>query len=305
VAKAKTLEERSAAVERAVSRLNFVLRHAWAAGMIVQGGKWMLAPWIVGQLPPHEIYVEPYCGAASVFMRKPRARAEVLNDLDGDLVNVFRVLRDPQSAAKLAMLLELTPWARAEFEGSYRMDSTNEIERARKRIVRAFMAFGTTSERANTTGFRAKCYRQNQTGPVDWSRYPPAIRAFTERLKGVCLENRPALEVIHQQDGPDTLFYVDPPYPEVTRTAIDTPSRKDRAYAFDLTDEDHRQLADLLHDVQGMVVISSYPSELYDELYAGWQRRQRAHLADGALQRVEVLYLNQAARAHAQRSLEL
>src|SRR5262245_58814798 len=101
------------------------------------GGKWRLAPWIIEHFPEHRIYVEPYGGGASVLLRKSRAFAEVYNDLDGDVVNVFRVLRDRASAAALIRAIELTPWARDEFRLSYR-PASDPVERARRTIARAF-----------------------------------------------------------------------------------------------------------------------------------------------------------------------
>lgn len=260
------------------------------------GGKWMLAPWLIRQFPPHRIYVEPFGGAASVLMRKPRAFAEVYNDLDGEVVNVFRVLRDPASADRLTHLLRLTPWSREEFYAAYE-PSDDAVERARRTIVRQFMGFGTTARRKGRTGFRAKAYRYNQTGCQDWTNYPDALTAFTARLCGVCLEHAPALDVIRAQDGPGTLFYCDPPYPAGTRSSMRTlPNDGSTAYAHELTDDDHRALAAVLHGVQGMVALSGYASDLYDrELYPTWERLERAHLADGARQRTEVLWLNPAA----------
>src|SRR5262245_6362382 len=122
--------------------------------MRYHGGKFRLAPKIIAQFPPHRIYVEPYCGAASVLMRKERSFAEVINDLDGEVVNVFRVLRDRDQAARLRDLVTLTPWARAEFELCYE-PSDDPVEQARRTIARGFMAHGSTAARPSTTGFRA------------------------------------------------------------------------------------------------------------------------------------------------------
>lgn len=266
----------------------------------------MLAPWIIKHFPPHKIYVEPYMGAASVLMRKPRAQAEVINDLDGEIVNVFRVLRDPVAAEHLVRLLELTPWARREFFATYDEPVADSIEQARRTIVRTFMAFGTTSRRRNRTGFRGKCYLEHRTGPADWVNYPAAVKTFVARLRGVCIEEMDALYVIRQQDTEETLFYVDPPYPLDTRTSVQWPSRNERAYIHDLSDDEHRELAGVLRGVKGMVVLSGYPCELYDlELYPDWYRVTRGALADGARKRTEVVWLNHAAAEHLTLTLDL
>src|SRR4051812_1578874 len=107
------------------------------------GGKWRIAPWIIEHFPPHLMYVEPFAGAASVLLRKPRVDFEVYNDLDTDVVNVFRVLRDPAAASQLAEQLSLTPWSRREFEVSYEI-SDDPVERARRTLIRSFMGHGTT-----------------------------------------------------------------------------------------------------------------------------------------------------------------
>jgi DNA adenine methylase len=143
------------------------------------GGKWRLAPWIVGQFPFHRIYVEPFCGAASVLMRKPRSHAEVINDLEGDVVNLFCILRDREKAVELERLLRLTPFARKEFETAYE-DTGDPVERARRTVVRAFLGFGTSASRR--TGFRAKSYKQHLPGAAGWAAYPGEIKAFVERL---------------------------------------------------------------------------------------------------------------------------
>lgn len=257
--------------------------------MRYHGGKWRLAPWIIKHFPPHTIYVEPFCGAASVLMRKQRAKAEVLNDMDGDLCNVFRVLRNPGQARALEEQLRLTPFAREEFVESY-VPSEDLVERARRVIVRSGMGFGTTAARKNKTGFRARSYCRNQTAMTDWATYPDQIQAFTDRLRAVLIENKDAMDLIPIHDSPETLFYIDPPYPQGTRSSI-THEAKKRQYVHEMTDDDHRALAEVLRLLEGAVVLSGYACPLYDEdLYPDWARDERPALADGGQHRVEVLW---------------
>src|SRR6266581_2995814 len=269
------------------------------------GSKSRLASWIIGFFPPHKIYVEPYGGAGSVLMRKPRAFAEVYNDLDEDVVNVFRVLRDPDSARRLAELCHLTPWVRVEFLESYE-PSPDPIEQARRTIVRGYMAYGSTSRHLWRSGFRAKAYRRNQTGAQDWTAWPAQVEAFINRIAAVTIECRPALEIIAQQDSPETLFYVDPPYPQSTRSSIRCDADVERAYRIDMLDNDHRELARMLHSCAGMVVLSGYACDLYDkELYPNWRRFEREVMADAGQWRTEVVWLNPAvARQQNQLRLE-
>jgi len=250
------------------------------------GGKWKLAPWIISHFPAHHIYVEPFCGAASVLLRKPRAYAEVLNDTDGDVVNLFRVLRDERKARKLHRALEFTPFARAEFEKAYE-PCADPIERARRLVCRAAMGFGANAVSTQSTGFRNNTTRSGSTPTADFASWPAHVPALVRRLRGVVIENKPALEVLQIFDTPETLFYVDPPYPRSTR------NMRNRYRHPMKTDDEHRALAQCLRSLQGMVIISGYPCELYDrELYPDWKRIERKTFADGARKRTEVLWLS-------------
>ncbi len=257
------------------------------------GGKWLLAPWIISHFPAHRIYVEPFGGAASVLLRSPRAYAEIYNDLDLEVVNVFRVLRNPRQATKLRRAVACTPYAREEFDQAY--EPTDEpVERARRTIVRSFMGFGSNAVAAakGRTGFRANAFRQGTVPAMDWRNWPTHIAEFTERLRGVSIESQPAAQVIARHDSPDTLHYVDPPYVHSTRALANAYDPKGY-YRHEMTDDDHRALGEQLKSVQGMVVISGYPCQLYDlEIYAGWHRVERKALADGARERTEVLWLS-------------
>ena len=252
------------------------------------GGKWMLAPWILSHFPDHRVYVEAFGGAASVLMRKARSYAEVYNDLNGDAVNVFRVLRDPETAAELERLLRLTPFAREEFEAP--LNGAGPVERARRMIFRSFAGFGSAAANHEyPTGFRANSNRSGTTPAHDWMHYPDEIATFVERLKGVVIEQRPAIDVMLHHDSPQTLHYVDPPYPHTTRRPR---KRAIKEYGeWEMTDAEHADLAVCLHSLTGMVVISGYRCDLYDMLYQGWERVERTAFADGARQRKESLWM--------------
>lgn len=277
------------------------------------GGKWRLAPWVLAHFPDHRLYIEPFGGGASVLMRKPRCYAEVYNDLDDEVVNVFRVLRDPLLAEALARSCALTPFSRTEFIAAHKRDTVDPVEQARRAIVRSFFGFGSASlhsanprgmrarasewksGRGNEscassprgTGFRADAHKNGTTPAMDWSRWPSQVESFVDRLRGVIIEHRDGLEVIRQHDREDALIYADPPYPMSTRDD----ARPD--YAHEMSDDDHRALARVLREARGYVVLSGYPCELYDEqLYPHWTRLEREHRADGAKVRTEVLWLN-------------
>lgn len=250
------------------------------------GGKWRLAPWILANFPPHRVYVEPFGGAASVLLRKPRSYAEVYNDLDGDVVNLFRVLRS-ERAGELIRAIELTPFARAEFEIAYER-TDDAVEEARRLIVRSFMGFGSDgANRANgRTGFRSNSSRSGTTPAHDWANYPAALRVIVERFRGVVIEQRDAMMVAQQHDRSDALHYLDPPYMPDTRQG------GGHNYAHEMTIDDHRALLAGAMDLAGAVVISGYPTKIYDDALQGWRRVTCAALADGAAQRTEVLWIN-------------
>lgn len=255
------------------------------------GGKWRLAPWVISHFPAHRRYVEPFGGAASVLLRKPRARFEVWNDLDQGLVNLFRVLRDESLAALLVGQLEMTPYAREEFEAA-RTPHDDMVERARRLLVRSFMghgAYGVINGKAS--GFRAgKRGAGCQPTAMDWQRLPQAIPALIQRMRGVVIESDDARDVIRRFDTPDTLIYCDPPYPMATRC-----TNNPAVYQHELDEDGHCALARTLHECSAMVAVSGYPCALYDDLYRGWARVTKDARADRGARRVEVLWLNQAA----------
>jgi DNA adenine methylase len=257
------------------------------------GGKWLLAPWIISHFPPHRTYVEPYGGAASVLIRKERSYAEVYNDLDDDVVNLFRILRGPHEQAwELHHRLVVTPFARTEFEEAYE-HTEDPIERARRLIIRSFMGFGSDGHNGSRlTGFRANSNRSGTTPAHAWHNYSDALECIMARVAGVVIECRPALEVMAQQDSAETLHFVDPPYVHSTRSPAKNSSR--RNYRHEMTDADHAELLHFSRGLKGMVVLSGYPHALYDRFLTGWRRVEREALADGARKRIEVLWLNPA-----------
>jgi DNA adenine methylase len=220
-------------------------------------------------------------GGASVLLRKPRTYAEVYNDMDGELVNLFRVARD--QGEELIRVLTLTPFASDEFFAAY--DKTEDpLERARRTVILAYMGFGSNSV-VKVSGFRSNTNRSGTTAAHAWAHYPDCLSATIKRLRGVIIENRDAKDIMLKNDGPDTLHYVDPPYVHSTR------SYGKGGYRFEMTDDQHRELALFLVDLKGAVTVSGYPSELYDKIYSSWDRIERKTMADGAKPRVEVLWL--------------
>jgi DNA adenine methylase len=256
------------------------------------GGKWRLAPHIIQRFPSHRNYIEPYAGAASVLLRKPRSYFELYNDLDGEIVNLFSVLRDQSDAARLRSLLELTPYARTEFELSYSA-SHDRIEQARRTLIRSWMAHGSSGLRGHATGFRIGSLREFTTSAMDWAGFPDALPALVARLRGVTIESRPALDVIDRFDqGGDTLFYVDPPYMFETRSQKRIGGDLYHGYRYEMDDDAHRELLARLCVCGSMVVLSGYRSDLYDDELKTWRRIELDARADRGEARTEVMWLN-------------
>jgi len=179
------------------------------------GGKWILAPWIISHFPPHRVYTECFGGAASVLLRKDRSHTEVYNDLDGEIVSLFRVVRE--RGEDLQRLVELTPFSREEYRGSF-ITALDPLEQARRTLIRSFMGFGSNSLcRAVKSGFRANSTRRGNSPARDWRNWPSHIPSIVERLQGVVIERRTAAEVMCAHDGPESLHYCDPPYVHSTR----------------------------------------------------------------------------------------
>ncbi len=258
------------------------------------GGKAYLAKAILDVLNvDHDCYTEVFGGGASVLLRKAPSPVEVLNDLDDDLVGLYRVLRDVRKAYRLRDALRLTPYARTEFYAAHETAAKDDdVERARKTIVRQSMGFASQSARLNhrTVGFRNSSVVDH--APVrDWVGYPEFLDKITVRLSGVLIENRPAIQVLRDHDRPSTIHYIDPPY------VLDTRSDARKGYNVEMTDADHIELLDKLVGLKGLVCLSGYTSELYDTRLAGWQRIELGTRDMAKQQRTEVLWLNPALAA--------
>lgn len=262
-----------------------------------------MAPRVIPLFPAHRIYVEPFGGAACVLMRKVPSKVEVYNDLDQGLVNVFRILRDPEQAERLRQACHFTPFSRVEHELTYQ-PSDDPVEAARRFIFRSYSSFGSSAHVRVKTGFRSRDNAAGTHAADAWARWPENVASFVERLRGVVVECRDAVEVITLHDGPETLFYVDPPYVHSTRKPGASGD-----YAYEMTDEQHRMLATTLTRVEGYVVLSGYRSDIYDEMYAGWERIDFGHYSGGVnaknRARTESVWLNERAAQHVNPTLGL
>lgn len=214
---------------------------------------------VVSLMPDHRVYVEPFAGSLAVLLAKAKVSHEVVNDLDGDVVNFWRVLRDCPD--ELSRVCRDTPYARWEYEHAAAVNLagvTDRLERARLWWVRISQAHGHCVGAGWSTG-----NTRSQSRAATCTNHATRIPAVADRLRDVVLENRTALEMIPAYDADDAVIYVDPPYPAEARNST--------GYAYEMPSaDDHRRLAKILHACAGTVLLSGYACPLYDELYGGW-----------------------------------
>lgn len=254
------------------------------------GGKYSHLDWILPLLPKAHHYCEPFGGSAAVLLNRDPSPVETYNDLDGEVVNFFRMLRNHKD--QLLEAIALTPFSREEFALACEPLSRtiSNLERARRFYVRARQVRTGLAQKASL-GRWANCKRTTRAGMSGvvsrWLGGVEKLPEIAERLLRVQIENRPAAEVIKLYDDADTLFYCDPPYPHE--------ARGDRAaYGFEMSDQDHMRLAELLQGVRAKAAVSGYACPLYDRLFKKWKRIEApekvCHSTKG--RRREVLWVN-------------
>ena len=255
------------------------------------GGKFSHLSWLLPLLPECHHYCEPFAGSAAVLLNRPPSPVETYNDLDGEVCNFFRALRD--TSEELTREIGLTPFSREEFGQACTLDpDISPLERARRFYVRARQVRTGLAQTASI-GRWANCKNTSRAGMSGvisrWLGGVSSLPDIAQRLLRVQIENRPAVDVIRLYDSPETLFYCDPPYVHATRGDA-------KAYGFEMTDEQHEELADTLNSVRGMVAFSNYGCQFLDSLYPSrrWFKHVAAPKTNHATKgtRVEVLWTN-------------
>lgn len=232
------------------------------------GGKFSHLDWLLPLLPTAQHYCEPFAGSAAVLLNRAPSPVETYNDIDGEVVNFFGVLRD--QGPELERAIALTPFSREEFHRAIvgGTQGVSDLERARRFYIKARQTRTGLAQTA-TLGRWANCKdtsRAGMSGVVSrWLGGVEALPGIAERLLRVQIENRPAVDVIRLYDGKGTLFYCDPPYLHDTRG-------DSKAYGFEMQEAEHVALAAALRDCKGKAAISGYRNDLMDELYKGWRR---------------------------------
>ena len=251
------------------------------AVMKYPGAKWSIAHWIISKFPEHHSYLEPFFGSGAVLFSKPRSAIETVNDLDGEVTNLFQwIRRDPE---RLANEIYWTPYSRDVYDAAFAGMKTEQasFQRAVNYYTYMMMGYGFRTN-GNKTGWkidlqgREKAYAANM-----WCAAPEKIMQAAKRLRGVQIENRPAVQLIQRFNFPNVLIYADPPY------LMDT--RYGEQYRMEMTEQDHLELLESLLNHKGPVLLSGYRSELYCNTLSGWYmetitcRNQRADAAEECL----------------------
>lgn len=243
------------------------------------GAKNRIADWICSYIPPHDVYLEPFAGSLAILLNKPRCHIETVNDLDKDIVNFFRILRECPD--ELKKRIELTPYARDEYKTAFE-PTEDVIEKARRYCVRCWQGFGNSQLYNN--GFKTGQQTHSPNPAMAWAEIPETLLLAAERLKGVQIENLPALELMKRYDTPDVFIYMDPPYlPE---------TRKGYLYKHEMTRADHEELLKAAVDHPGKIMISGYDNDLYNDYLSGWRKAYKDTNAECGLKRREVLWMN-------------
>lgn len=243
------------------------------------GAKNRLAPWICEYIPKHDVYLEPFGGSLAVLFNKQRSHIETVNDLDGEIVNFFRILRDRSD--ELERMIEFTPFSRSEYRAAYE-PSNDELENARRFAVKCWMGFGCGNLYQN--GFKSGQQTNSPNPARAWSELSETLKLATERLKGVQIENLPAVELIERYNTEDVFIYADPPYLHGTR--------KNYLYKYEMTDANHEELLNVLVRHSGKVLLSGYDNDMYNSMLQGWRKVQKATRAEGGRARIETLWMN-------------
>ena len=243
------------------------------------GGKWRIADWIISHLPAHKVYLEPYFGSGGVFFNKKPSYLETINDINGDIVNLFKVCRERPE--ELARAIGFTPWSREEYKNCYEIIG-DEVERARRMLVRHHQSFGTTN--SNLNSWRNSQTRNSPRCAAQWCELPETVLKICGRLKNAQIENIDALTLIKRYNDPDTLIYLDPPYLQELR--------KRNMYKYEMTSAQHEELLEVIKQSKSKICLSAYDNELYNERLKDWYTTEKQTTAQMGKQRTEKLYMN-------------
>ena len=264
-------------------KLNCVLKYP--------GSKWRIVDKLVELIPPHHTYLEPYLGSGAVFFRKAPSDIETINDLDWDVVNLFQCIRE--DSEKLARLIMTTPYSRQMYDDAFKSDPIMEVLSEGNRFLKACQFLVRCWQ---GHGFRSNGYKVGWKNDVqgrermyalwNWYRLPEWVIEIAERLRRVQIECSSALELIVRYDYENVFMYLDPPYLLGTRCG------KQKQYKHEMSDEDHEEMLQKAIGSKAKIMISGYASEMYDDMLAGWRRKEFRSHAEMGSKRTEAVWMN-------------
>lgn len=246
------------------------------------GSKWGLSDWIISFFPPHHSYLEPFFGSGAVFFNKQPSDIETINDLDGNVVNMFDCIRkDPE---RLARELHLIPYAREVYDRAFAVEPSDPFDRAVNFYVRLNMGHGFRTN-GKKVGWKNDVHgRERAYAAKEWNSLPERIMEAAERLKDVQIEHMDAIDLIRRFNYKDVLIYCDPPYVLQTRHG--------KQYRCELDDEGHERLLDALVEHKGPAIISGYDNDLYADKLREWHREETVAYSQVASRKKEVIWMN-------------
>lgn len=246
------------------------------------GSKWSIARWIINFFPEHHTYLEPFLGSGAVLFNKQRSDIETVNDLDGNVANLFEwIKKDPE---RLAKEVYYTPYARQVYEENFGRVQKNSLYKAVHFLIKLNMGHGFRTN-GGKAGWKSDIQgREKAYAAMDWTTLPDRILEAAERLRGVQIECRPAIDLIPRYNFPNVLIYADPPYMLETRHG--------KQYKEEMTDKDHEVLLTLLKLHKGPALISGYESDLYNEMLKDWHREETYCYSQAGSRKKEVLWMN-------------
>ena len=263
------------------------------------GSKWNIAPQLVELIPEHHSYIEPFFGSGAVLFSKPPSDIETVNDLDHDVVNLFRCIQE--DAEHLARMVMTTPFSREKYEDTYKLDvwelmmPDEPYHKALRFLVQCWQGYGSRTARYKGGWKKDVIGRERAYALWSWYRLPEWIIDIAERLRMVQIENRPALEVIERFNYSNVFMYIDPPYALSTRTG--------KQYRHEMSDTDHEELLKLLLRSKAKIMLSGYESEMYNDYLTGWEKKQFMSRTEHGKPRIETVWMNY--KADLQMALDL
>lgn len=249
------------------------------------GAKWRIADWIIENIPEHHSYIEPFFGSGAVFFNKPQSNIQTINDLDGEVVNFFEVVRDMPE--ELATKIYMTPYARKVYENTYEQlnkINTSKIDRALNFCIKINMSYG--HRFSYKVGWKNDVQgRERAYALRSWNKIPDIIMEAAVRLKETQIENGPAIEVIKRFNNPKCLIYCDPPYLLGIRNIS-------KQYNYEMSNKDHEDLLNTIIKSKSKIIISGYDSDLYNDALKDWRKKTSFNLTQSMRKVKEVLWMN-------------